>query len=67
MFRDVLADCHVARYEAKKAEEGLEEDIQLLEDSLYEIKDFLDMGLIQKSKDGIDKIIKSWQPAERLR
>ena len=62
MFKDVLGRCDTARHEAKKAEEELGEDIQLLEDALYEIKDFLDMGLIQKSKDGIDKIIKSWQP-----
>ncbi len=62
MLKDVLTRCYSAHHEAAKAEEELEEDIQLLEDALYEIKDYLDMGLIQKSKDGIDKIIKSWQP-----
>lgn len=66
MLKDVLTRCYSAHHEAAKAEEELEEDIQLLEDSLFEVLDFLDMGLIQKSKDGIDKIIKSWQP-ERLR
>jgi hypothetical protein len=67
MFKDVLGRCDTARHEAKKAEEELVEDIQLLEDSLFEVLDFLDMGLIQKSKDSLEKIIKSWQPAERLR
>ncbi|MFA6370998.1 MAG: hypothetical protein WCW68_00085 [Methanothrix sp.] len=67
MFKDVLSRCDTARHEAQNAEEELEEDLQLLEDSLFEVLDFLDMGLIQKSKDSLEKIIKSWQPAERLR
>mgnify|MGYP001388222773 CR=1 FL=1 len=62
MFKDTLGRCDTARYEAKKAEEELEDDIRLLEDALCEVLDFLDMGLIQKSKDSLEMIIKSWQP-----
>jgi hypothetical protein len=62
MFKDALSRCDTARYEAKEAEEELEDDIQLLENALYEVLDFLDMGLIQKSKDSLEMIIKSWQP-----
>jgi len=62
MFKDALGRCDTARYEAKKAEEELEDDIRLLEDALCEVLDFLDMGLIQKSKDSLEMIIKSWQP-----
>jgi hypothetical protein len=62
MFKHALEKCEEAECDAQRAREELNEDIRSLEDALYEVRDFLDMGLIQKAKDGIDKIIKSWQP-----
>lgn len=62
MFKGAIAKIEEAEYEAKSGKSKLQEDIQALEDSLFDIREFVKTGDIQKAIAGIDELITSWQP-----